>query len=297
MVVQEQTIFEGFSSVKLSNDLLSIWITENVGLRVLGLSLMGEENLLAVLPEAKLPVEGAEDYSLKGGHRLWYGPENPLTTYITDDRPVEIVTVENGINVIQPVDDVSSIQKSFLIILDENQAIVTINHKLLNQGNDDFELMPWAITMLKPGGVGLIPLQTGFEDKYGLLPNRKLVFWPYTEVKSPYLEINDQAIAVRASMTEGALKIGTANPENWLAYTIDGNLFVKRSEYQKQMKYSDMGASSQIYCNPDVIEIETQGPVVRLKQGQFVEHQEIWEIYSQDNWPPEISRIFQTILG
>ena len=297
MVHQEITDFAGQSCSKLENSQLSLWITREVGPRILGLRLLGEENLMAVLPDAKIPVIGAEDYFLKGGHRLWYGPENPLTTYITDDRPVEIATITNGLKVTQPVDNPTCIQKSFQVILDENLALVTIDHNLTNQGHDDFKLAPWAITMLRPGGVGILPLQSKYDDEYGLLPNRQLVFWPYTEINSPHLVITDRAVAVRASMTRGALKVGLPNTHNWLAYAIDGILFVKRSEYLKGANYLDLGASSQIYCNPDLIELETLGPVTNLKPGDSVEHQEIWQIYLEENWPPEIFDIYKSILS
>ncbi len=297
MVVQEITNFGGYSCFKLENSQLALWITREVGPRILGLRLLGRENLMAVLPDAKIQVVGVEDYSLRGGHRLWYGPENPFTTYITDDQPVEIVSIENGLKVTQPVDNPTGIQKTFQVVLGENQALITIDHKLTNLGKDDFKLAPWAITMLRPGGVAILPLQNKLDDEYGLLPNRQLVFWPYTELNSFYIELNDQAVAVRASMTEGALKIGSPNPCNWLAYALDGVLFVKRSEYQKGANYLDRGASSQIYCNPDLIELETLGPVTNLKPGDSIEHQEIWQIYPRGNWPPEISDIYQSILG
>jgi len=297
MVLQAITDFDGYSCNKLENNKAALWITREVGPRIMGLSLRGKENLMAVLPDAKIPVIGAADFSLRGGHRLWYGPENPLTTYITDDQPLDITSVGNGLKFTQPVDDPTGIQKSLHVVLDENQALITLDHKLANLGDSDFELAPWAITMLRPGGVGFIPLQDDFEDKSGLLPNRQLVFWPYTEINSPYLKINDRAVSIRASMTEGTLKVGSSNPHNWLAYALDGVLFVKRSEYQKRANYLDLGASSQIYCNPDVIELETLGPVSNLKPGDSVEHQEIWQIYQEDDWPPDVSDIYQSIFS
>jgi len=155
----------------------------------------------------------------------------------------------------------------------------------------------WAITMLRPGGVGILPMQNKFDDEYGLLPDRQLVFCPYTEINSSHLEINDRAVGTGASMPEGTLKVGSPNHHNWLAYALDGVLFVKRSEYQKRANYLDRGASSQIYCNQDVIELENLGPVVKLKSGDYVKHQEIWQIYQEDDWPPEISNIYQSIFS
>ena len=292
MVEMKETVFEKQSCVQINNDLISLWVTKDIGPRILGLSFRDGENMLVVLPDAKLPVEGAEDYSLRGGHRLWYGPENPKTTYITDDQPVEVKFAGNSLEVTQPVDLLTGIQKSWKILLDEKKALITIDHKLTNRGDEAFELAPWAVTMLGPGGIGIIPMQTDIDDEHGLLPNRQVTFWPYTEVESSHLEIKDKGICVKANMTEGALKIGSPNSIGWLAYGIKGNLFVKRVDYKKGARYLDRGASSQIYCNQDLIELETLGPVVTLVPRDSVEHQEIWEVYPGGEWPLEINELF-----
>ena len=292
MVEMNETVFEEQSCIQVNNDQLSLWVTKDIGPRILGLSFLAGENMLVVLPDAKIPVEGAEDYSLRGGHRLWYAPEDPKTTYIADDQPVEVTFTGNSLRATQPVDRLTRIQKSWQIILDEEEALLTINHNLTNLGEEQFELAPWAVTMLRPGGIGIIPMQTDFDDEHGLHPNRQVVIWPYTEIKSLYLEIKDQAISVKANMSEGALKIGAPNPRGWLAYGLEGNLFVKKTVYERSAKYLDRGASSQIYCNPDVIELETLGPVVILTPGDSVVHQETWQIYPDGKWPLEIKELF-----
>ncbi|HDD62552.1 MAG: hypothetical protein DRI65_07200 [Chloroflexota bacterium] len=292
MIESTKTTYEGLQCIQLKNDFLAIWVTRDVGPRILGLSFLGGKNMLAVLPGEKIPVTGADDYSLRGGHRLWYAPEKPETTYIADDQPVEISILEHGLEAIRVVDQATGIQKSWRVTLSDSEAELTIDHKLTNKGSKDFQLAPWAVTMLKPGGQGVIPLQTELDDEHGLWPNRQLVFWPYTDLRSPYLDWHDQGIMVKANMTEGALKMGAPNPGGWMAYNLEGSLFVKRTEYQAGDDYLDRGASSQIYCNPDLIELETLGPVVTLAPGEFSQHQETWQIYAEGNWPGEIKQLF-----
>jgi len=289
--------FESFECLKLENDRLSLWVTRDFGPRVLGLSLDGGENILAVLPDAKIPVEGAEDYSLRGGHRLWYGPEEPLTTYITDDLPVDISQNEGTVEILQPVDQPTGIQKSIRISLDEADPLVKVDHKLENLGKTDFQLAPWAITMLRVGGLGILPLNTDLDDEHGLQPNRQVVLWPYTDLKSSHISFDNKALFVKANMSEGALKVGAPNPKNWIAYALDSQLFVKRTNYEPGGKYIDRGASSQIYCNPSVIELETLGPIVYIKSGDYVKHQEIWQVYSEGEWPDEIQDIYNLAAG
>lgn len=288
----QQADFEGFACYSLENEYLKIWITNDVGPRIMGLSFLGGNNMLAVLPGAAIPMEGADDYSLRGGHRLWYAPENPKTTYIADDQPLEIMQINNGINLIQNVDNPTGIQKSWQIVMDENEALLTIVHELTNRGDREFELAPWAITQFRPGGTAVLPLQVDNDDEHGLQPNRHLVFWPYTELNSPHLLLSDEGIAVKANISEGALKIGAPNPIGWLAYELDGFLFVKKADYQTSARYLDRGASSQIYSCGDFIELETLGPVVVLAPGESVEHHEIWQLYKEGDWPADIQEIF-----
>ena len=295
MVEHNEVEFEGYDCIQLKNDLLALWLTKNVGLRLLGLCYLGGENLLVVLPDAVIPVEGAPDYSLRGGHRLWYAPEIPKITYITDDKPVETKVAGNQIEQIQSIDQPTGVQKSWIIELDPEEAVVKIHHRLTNHNSSPIELAPWAITMLRPGGVGCIPLKTNLEDEFGLQPNRQIVFWPYTEVNSPSLKLTDKALSVRANMNKGALKVGSPNPIGWIAYSNSDMLFVKESVFQADKEYLDRNASSQIYCNLDLIELETLGPIVVLEPGESVDHGETWRIYPEGSWPAEISELYSVL--
>ena len=231
MIEMRDELFEGYQCLRLKNQQLSIWITKGVGPRIIGLSLAGGDNLMVVLPDAKIPVESGDDYSLRGGHRLWYGPERPETTYITDDRPVEIRSAQDGVKIIQPIDGATGIQKILHISLDMDRAEVKIEHELFNTGSDPYQLAPWAVTMMRPGGEAILPLQIGKDDPHGLWPNRQLVFWPYTDIRSEHLALANRAVIVKATMNSGALKIGTPNSMGWIAYRFLKTLFVKRSDY------------------------------------------------------------------
>jgi hypothetical protein len=295
MVEYAESNYQGFKCQQIRNQRISLWVTLDVGPRVIGLEMAGGENLMVVLPDAKIPVEGAKDYSLRGGHRLWYAPEKPETTYIADDHPVEYCQIKNGLEVVQEPDQKTGIQKSWKMILDEEEAKVTINHQLYHTGGEPFRLAPWAVTMLQPGGIGVIPLQIEDADPNGLWPNRGLVFWPYTNLASPFLEIRNEAVFVQANLKDGALKIGAPNPKGWIAYSIDESLFIKKAVYDPGAEYLDMRASSQIYTNPTVIELETLGPEVDLQPGESTVHTETWQIYSQGEWPSEIGEYFDQI--
>lgn len=288
MIKRTQTQFEGFDCIKLENEQLALWVTTSVGPRVLGLSAFGGENMFAVLPDARYEHPGAETYYFRGGHRLWYAPEKPETSYIPDNRAVEVEEIAEGVKLVQSVDEPTRIQKSFEIRLSDSKSEVRVNHYLTNHGDSRIKLAPWAITQLRAGGFGILPQQSELDDDHGFWPNRHIVLWPYTKINSPHIHWSDDTVYIDANMTEGALKIGFPNPSGWLAYAQEETLFVKKADYNPNASYLDRHASSQCYCSPEFIELETLGASIYLEPGETTQHKEIWEIYHESEWPNEI---------
>ncbi|MCS7282664.1 MAG: DUF4380 domain-containing protein, partial [Anaerolineae bacterium] len=222
-----------------------------------------------------------------GGHRLWYAPEDPWRTYIPDNDPVEVVELERGVRLVQPVEKQTGIQKSITVRLGEWDARVEVEHALTNLGTEPVELAPWAITQMRPGGVAILPQPTDPADPYGVLPNRQIALWPYTRVNSPHIRWGDRFIFVQATMAEGALKVGFPNPVGWIAYVWGDALFVKYAPYDPSAVYYDRGSSSECYCNPLFLELETLGPRVRLAPGESVTHRETWAVFTGVVFRPE----------
>jgi hypothetical protein len=279
--------FAGYDCVKLENEALALWITRTVGPRIIGLALQDGESLFAVLPDHKAECPGKGTFSFRGGHRLWCAPEDLSITYIPDDDPVAVEEVQDGLVVTSPLQDETGIQKSLTITLPGRDARAVIDHKLYNCGTQPVELAPWAITQLKPGGIGILPQAVGAVDAHGLLPNRQITLWPYTKINSPHIIWGDRFVFVEAAMRDGALKIGFPNPTGWLAYAVDNTLFVKQAEYEPLATYFDRGSSSECYCNPRFLELETLGPRTTLAPGQETRHRETWIIYSGVSVQPD----------
>lgn len=275
----EITCFMNLECIRLKNDSLELLVTQSVGPRLIRLSLPGEENLLAELPDVTLDCPGAGKLKLWGGHRLWHAPEVQRRTYLPDDQPLAVTEIENGVRVTQPTEAQTGIRKIMEIALPDQTATVIIDHLLVNLGMWPVELAPWAITQLRPGGFAVLPQVTTPADAGGLLPNRRLVLWPYTDVNNPHIRWGNRFIFVRANVQAGALKLGFANPAGWLAYHIDRTLFVKQADYRPDGDYFDFGSSSECYCNPQFIELETLGPRTTISPGQSVTHRETWQLF------------------
>ena len=272
--------YQSFDCVELSNDSLSLLVTQSVGPRIISLRLGGGENLLAQVPHRTAECHGVGTFHFYGGHRLWHAPEVIGRTYLPDDAPVDIAPIAGGLLVTQPTEPQTGLQKSLRIYLPAGRAAVAIiDHTLSNRGLWSVACAPWAITQLKPGGVGILPQVTGPENANELQPNRSIAFWPYTDVASPYIDWGNRFIRITAVMESGALKIGFPNPLGWLAYHRGDTLFVKKTKFQPQADYYDMNSSSQCYCDRDFLELETLGPRTTIAPGASITHREVWELH------------------
>lgn len=290
-----EALLAGYKCIKLENDCLCVWVARTVGPRVLGLAPQGRDNLFALLPpDEGIPLADGKRFTFYGGHRLWHAPEEPPRTYLPDDAPVLITEMEGGLTITQSIEPETGIQKSLTLVLDEQWPLIAVDHTLRNLGEEPVELAAWAITQVRPGGVAILPQPTGPADRYGVLPNRHIVLWPYTSIHSPYIEWGDRYIFVRAAMESGALKLGFPNPVGWLAYALGDVLFVKQAPYRPDMPYFDRGASSECYCDPRFLELETLGPRTRLAPGDAVTHRETWSVFTGIPFRPD-EAVFQEL--
>jgi hypothetical protein len=272
--------FLGLECQPLENEQVRLLVTRTVGPRILSFGFKGEENLLAELPDVAINhADGV--FHFYGGHRLWHAPEEPRRTYLPDDDPVEITPSEQGIVVTQKAEVQTGIQKTLEIKLSGQSAQVVITHRFTNEGLWPITCAPWAITQVKTGGTAILPQA---RQDTGVLPNRSLVLWPYTDMKNPNVQWGSSYILVDANM-ESPFKVGFPNPRGWIAYSRNGVLFVKRAPYDANAEYYDFGCSSECYCNDQFIELETLAPISTIEPGETVSHVEMWELYRNIDRP------------
>jgi len=272
--------FSGHQCVALDNGVLNLLVTQSIGPRILSFGFLGEENLFAELPDfvTELPQGGV--FHFYGGHRLWQAPEAFETTYIPDDEPVEITEVDAGLLVTQKLQPQTGLQKSLEIRFAGDTQVV-IKHRIHNLGSYEVTCAPWAITQFRTGGMAILPQS---RHDAGVLPNRSMALWSYTDMSSPQVLWLKEHVLVSSPMIS-AFKIGFANPRGWLAYWLDGVLFVKHAEFDEQAEYYDYGSSSESYCNDKFLELETLGPITTLPQEGSVTHVETWDLYKDVKRP------------
>lgn len=277
----ETVKFFGQDCVSLENGALELLIAQSVGPRILSLRFAGGQNLLAELPDFVTECPGVGPYHFYGGHRLWHAPEELGRTYLPDDCPVEISPRKDGFLITQDVETKTGLQKSMEVCLQGESPRVLITHRLTNCGLWPVTCAPWAITQLKIGGAAILP-QAGEET--GVLPNRSLALWPYSNPSDLHVTWGQCHILVHANV-DAPFKIGFPNPRGWLAYWLDRTLFVKRAKYEAESAYYDFGSSSEFYCNDQFAELETLAPIHSIKPGASAVHVETWELYSNVDRP------------
>lgn len=267
-------------------------VTQSVGPRIISLRTSNGENLFAVHPNETLDCPGVGKYHFYGGHRLWHAPEYPARTYLPDDQPVKIEPAATGLKVSQQVEVQTGIKKSMLITLPDNGPRVVIQHTLTNRGLWPVECAPWAITQLKTGGVAILPQAT--EDT-GVLANRSLALWPYADVRSAHIQWGNPYIFMNSELDSGKMKLGFQNPCGWLAYWLNGTLFVKKAAFDPDVAYYDFGSSSECYCDHRFLELETLGPKETIPVNGSVSHTEIWEVFENIDFSPDESVIQEIV--
>lgn len=188
---------------------------------------------------------------------MWISPEDPIRSYGLDDKPVEVLQTDEGLLVRKEIEPESGFEKSILLKLDPERARVSLTHKLTNHGKESLECAAWAITQFRTGGVAILPQA---QTETGLLPNRVISLWPYSDVSNPRLSLENKFLFLKADLN-APFKIGFPNSRGWLAYWLDGVLFVKRADHEPRSSYSDFGSSSECYCCSDFLELETLSPV------------------------------------
>jgi hypothetical protein len=286
--------FLGLECYPLENGPLKLLVTRSVGPRILSFGFRDGENLFAEVPDTVIDVPGGDAFHFYGGHRLWHAPEEPRRTYLPDDAPVDIVPSENGLMVTQKTETQTGLQKTIEVRLPGESPQVVITHHLTNHGLWPVTCALWALTQLKTGGTALLPQ---VHQDTGVLPNRSLALWPYTDMLNPNVRWGSNYVLLDAEL-DSPFKIGFPNPRGWLAYWWNGMLFVKRAAYDVNAEYDDFGSSSECYCDHRFIELETLAPIRTIAPGETATHIETWELYRDVDRPrheSDAQRLVETL--
>jgi len=291
--------FHGRETIILANEFFQLECLAEAGPRIVRLipAWLGE-NIFAELPDAVTrSVHG--DFHYFGGHRLWLAPESLERTYIPDDTGMTAKKTPNGLKLEGSLQPDTNIRKTITVEMSPSRAFVMIKHKLENLGHASIRLAPWAVTMMRPHSIAILPQQYGTIDKDGVLPNRNFSLWSYTRWDDPRLKLGDEFIRVKADDSKQPFKLGYFNPHGWLGYVFENVFFIKRFGVRRDEVYPDHGCNAEVYANDRVLELESLGALVDLKPREEIVHTESWEVYETGNIPKDLfgGKSLDEVLG
>jgi hypothetical protein len=266
--------FFGRPTLALANGHVRVEVLAESGPRIVRLFLPDTPmNLLAETPDVAWETPWGR-YELLGGHRLWCAPEDPPWTSVPEADDAIASELPRGLR-LERLERPTQLRKAIEVELVEGAAEVRLRHVVRNEGAQPRTLAPWAITMLRLGGLALLPQQLGPLAGMPRLPNRSLVLWPYSSWAEPRLQLSDELVLVRGEAGR-QFKLGQLSSRAVAGYLVEGVLFCKRFAFDPEQRYPDFGCNLEAYCDENAIELESLAPVVELAPGEEVRHVERW---------------------
>jgi len=297
ITIKEITYGKWGRCVEISNGVIDLVATLDFGPRIIRFGLVGGTNeffedsndVLSQNGNSAFEIFGDEGYwHIYGGHRLWTSPEAMPRSYYPDNEPVNYTVIPNGVRLTPPPQAWNELQMEMEVTITDN-GIVNVAHKITNIGAWEAEFAAWALTVMKIGGLEVIPQPNRDTD---LLGNRIIALWPYTAMNDSRVNWGKDFITLRPSaQSKSAFKFGINNEHGLATYFNHGNLFIKRYSPIEDGNYPDGGVSFETYTNNTMVEIETLGELKKVKPNETVTHVETWELIANVSEPESLQDI------
>jgi hypothetical protein len=273
--------YKDYDAIQFSSGSLELIVTTSCGPRIISLKSKKAKQAGNFFFEFPRPEKRYLGLYLRGGHRLWHAPEDLVDTYLPDDETLTVKALKKGALFIQPIEKKTGLQKSIQVELLKNDT-VKVTHVLKNRSKKFIKRAAWAVTMLPPGGYGVLPLlPKGDHAKQDLLPNYILIPWSFTNLASKVWDFKTDFIGINVNLANRPEKLGISQYPGWSAYWNKNSAFVKYSKPLKNSAYTDLGSSFETFTNGNMFELETLSPIRELKPGQKIIHTEFWTVLSK----------------
>jgi len=272
-------------NLRLQGKNTELIITLDVGPRIIRYAFHDDKNVFVEMPE-QLGGSSEKEWMIRGGHRFWTAPEGDHS-YEWDNEPVTWKQIgEAAVEIIQPASKKHGFQKSLRVeVLEDEQ--VRITHLLTNVTETAIDLTPWALSVMAPGGIALIPQPrldlhpSEFPDGRSVkpeefLPNREMILWPFTDLTDGRYAFSEYFLRVTYLPERPATKLGLKLPTGWVAYQNRDVVFAKHLSYDPALPYPDRGSNFEIFTNIQILELESLAPALPLEPGATREHVEHW---------------------
>jgi hypothetical protein len=276
----EKVEYKGWPNCyRVGNGEVELVVTSDVGPRIIRFGFVGGQNLFKEFPE-QLGGKGEQPFQLRGGHRVWKAPEDPVATWAPDNVPVQIETTADGLIAREPVEPLTKLQKEIAVRMAPSGTAVTVTHRITNHSLFPLEFAAWAMSMMAQGGMAITGFPPRGRHPVNLEATNPLVMWAYTDLSDKRWKFTKKYLMLRQDPKNSeAQKLGLFNPNTWVAYVLNGEAFVKQAHADPTRTYPDFGCSFETFTNNDFLEIETLSPMTRVAPEKSVEHVEHWSLH------------------
>lgn len=173
--------------VEITDGVRSMLVTTDIGPRVIFFGMKGGANIMfedknddinksGEFFDKNLPGKGG--WHIYGGHRLWKSPSiwTPIIPTTLPLRWKRSPTARYS----RPSRSLTTKLRKSVKITMADDGTVTLEHKITNTGKEKTgKIALWALTVMDKGAKGEFRLSSA---DTGFLPNRNLVFWPYSDL-------------------------------------------------------------------------------------------------------------------
>lgn len=272
--------------VSITNGLVELKVTIDIGPRVIYLALVGGQNMMFNDDSRNVNVGKGDPifeaafgkgkfWKIYGGHRIWFSPEEYPYSYIPEDEPIKWTSEGNKFIFEPKMFSTLGLQFALEIIMDNKKPIVTVHNIIDNHSGGIRKIAVWALSVLAPNGLEIVPQS---KEQTGFLSNRTLELWPYSNMADSRVYWGKDFITLRSveGTPDGPFKFGISNTVGKSAYINNGTAFIKKFAHHKHGNYPDHGMSFETYTNDKFIEMETLGELQEMLPEERSVHTEQW---------------------
>lgn len=283
--------------VEVSNGVIDIVATLDMGPRIIRYGFIGKENMFCNNFEEEYEKTG---WKILGGHRLWIAPEHDMLSYEPDNSPIKYRAIPGGIVLFGNPEKSTGLTKEIVVVLEEEGANVAIKHIITNNNMWAVDFAAWSISVMATGGKEVVPVN---KEDTGLLGNCSMSLWPYTKLDDKRVNWGNKYITLKQEeVCESPIKFGITNPLGWAAYFNKNMMFVKKFPYLNNGEevYPDGGMNYETYTCSFMLEMESLSPIYRVEEGECITHLECWslvdDVAAPDDSDEGIDKILEKVM-
>jgi len=297
----EKVAWQGWPNCYLvTNGTVELIVTSDVGPRIMRYAFVGGQNLFKEFAD-QLGKSGEQKFQLRGGHRVWKAPEDPIATWAPDNVSVQVQITPQGLVAREPVEPLTGLQKEIEIALAPEGTDVTVTHHIYNRGLFPLKFSVWALTMMTPGGVAISGFPPRGKHPEVLAATNPLVMWAYSDLSDKRWLFTRKYLSLRQDAANPEpQKLGLFNANTWAAYLVHDDLFIKHYPAEPAKTYPDFGASFETFTNAEFLELETLGPMTTVEPNGSVAHIEHWTLVRNVKLPSlsdaELDKVLPALL-